>query len=669
MTSDNLNFLRDAYMRMATIRQFEAKAVELTAGNAPEIVGSIHPCAGQEAIPVGAASALSEKDRIVATYRGHGWVLEGGVSVDEAMAELCQRSNGINGGRAGSLMMMAPDRGFIGENSIVGAGGPIACGVALAAKVKNDGRVVAVSFGDGATSQGGLHEAFVMAATQNLPVIFVCENNEWAEMSPTNLTVKASIADRGPLYGMASEEVDGCDPEAVRDAVARAAKRARDGGGATLLECHTTRLWGHYNKDIEHYRPKENRVAAEKRDPIVGVREKMLTAGMEAAEIDDLDRQVAETIEESARIAISSSRPDIGTVQDNLYADKSAERLPTSAGTVENLTYAQAINKALHQEMAEQSDVVLFGEDVAAPGGVFGLSRGLLKDYGPDRVFDTPIAETSILGTAVGAAIDGLKPIAEIMFSDFLFVAFDQIVNQAANVRYVSNGRASAPLVIRTQQGVTPGSCAQHSQCVEAHLANIPGIKVGLPVTPQDAYAMLRAAIADPDPCIIIEARIAFMNKGDVALTDGVEGTSGARLARDGSDVGIISWGTSVLQAEAAAETLEARGISTALLDLRWLSPIDDEAIGELVRKCEYVVVVHEAPVTGGFGAEIAARIHERYAQSLSSPVKRIGGLDVRMPSAPNLQQAVIPTAERICEEIEAMLREANPSTRKPENA
>ena len=656
MTTESLNLLRDAYVRMATIRQFEATATELTKGAEPAIAGSIHPCAGQEAIPVGALNALEPGDRVVATYRGHGWALECGIRPDEAMAEMCQRQTGINGGRAGSLMMSAPKRGFIGENSVVGAGGPIACGVALAAKVRGERKVVAVSFGDGATSQGGLHEAFVTAATLKLPVIFVCENNEWAEMTPTSHVILGGIASRAASYGMFSEEVDGGDVEAVRAAVARAARRARDGEGPTLLECHTVRLWGHYNKDIEHYRPKANRLSALARDPIARLKAGLIERGLTQSDIDGMDEAAAAVIADAAARAIAAPAPAIASVGDNLFATAAEGARATAAPETTNLTYAQAINRALHDAMAADDRVVLFGEDVALPGGVFGLSRGLLKAFGDRRVFDTPIAETAILGTAVGAAIEGLRPVAEIMFGDFMFVALDQIVNQAANVRYVSNGLASAPLVVRTQQGVTPGSCAQHAQCIEAHLANVPGIKVGLPITPNDAYAMLRAAIADPDPCIIIEARSAFGLKGDVTTGGDLETAEGARLVRDGSDVGIITWGTSLIEAEIAAGRLAARGISAALLDLRWLSPIDDAAIGNLVRRTGRIIVVHEASQTGGFGAEIAARIHERHHDLLDGPVIRLGGRDVRMPAAPVLQREVIPTAERIYDKVLGML-------------
>ncbi len=654
MPTERLNFLRDAYFRMAKIRAFEAKAMELTAGAQPVIAGSIHPCAGQEAIPVGALSGLRPNDRVLATYRGHGWALEAGVSLDAAMAEMCQRSSGINGGRAGSLMMTSPKSGFIGENSIVGAGGPIACGAALAARARGDGSVVAVSFGDGAMSQGGMHEALVTAAALKLPVIFVCENNGWAEMTPTVFASGPSLAARAQAYGIESEAVDGGDPEAVRDAVMRAAARARRGEGPTFLECQTIRLWGHYNKDIEHYRPRDDRATAELNDPLKAIAQKLADAGIDAREIATFDADVAALVDSATDAALSASVPDPATIADNLFGAQPA----VAQGTPElvTMTYAQAINRALQDAMADDADVLLFGEDVAAPGGVFGISRGLLKQFGADRVLDTPIAETAILGMAVGSALAGKKPVAEIMFSDFLFVALDQIINQAANVRYVSNGLAGAPLVVRTQQGVTPGSCAQHSQCVEAHLANIPGIKVGLPSTPHDAYAMLRAAIADPDPCVIIEARSAFLNKGEVALGGIFERAEGARLARAGSDIGIITWGTSVIEALAAAETVAGEGVAAAVLDLRWLSPIDDAAIAELVAACPHILIVHEAGQTGGFGAEIFARIAERHGTMLKGGLTRLGGLDLPMPSAPNLQRLVVPTADRIAERVRSML-------------
>ena len=263
-------------------------------------------------------------------------------------------------------------------------------------------------------------------------------------------------------------------------------------------------------------------------------------------------------------------------------------------------------------------------------------------------MFDSPIAESAILGAALGAALEGLRPVVEIMWGDFLLVALDQLVNQAANVRYVSGGSQVAPLVVRTQQGATPGSCAQHSQSLEALLAHIPGLRVGIPATPQDAHAMLRAAVADDDPVILFESRALYQRKGTVRLGGELEGVGGARVRRSGGDVAIVSWGPTALLAEQAAERLAADGIEATVLDLRWLAPLDDAAIAAAVRRTGRVVVAHEANVTGGFGAEVAARIGEAQFDALDAPVRRIGAPDVRIPPAPGLQAALLPNPETI---------------------
>jgi 2-oxoisovalerate dehydrogenase E1 component len=635
---------------MQIIRNFEARAIELAQADPPMIVGSIHMCAGQEAIPVGALAALRADDRVLATYRGHGWALEAGIPAFELMAELCQRRGGVNGGRAGSLLANDARRRFIGQNSIVGAGGPVACGVAIAARAQKSGRIVAVSFGDGAISQGSLHEAFVLASSEKLPVIFVCENNGWAEMTPGSYASSVPISDRAAAYGMTGVTVDGCDPLAVRDAVAIAADRARAGEGPTLIECNTVRLWGHYNRDIQHYRSVRDRQAAEARDPVERVRRLLASFGVSSEDLGAIDLRVQSDMSAAVEQALASPAPDPRTVHEHLFASpKTSPGSGASAASErQKMTYATAVNRALHDAMAERDEVIVFGEDVAKPGGVFGLTRNLQKQYGSARVFDTPIAESSILGSAVGSAIEGMKPVAEVMFADFLLVALDQIVNQAANVRYVSNGKASAPLVVRTQQGVTPGSCAQHSQCLEGLLAAVPGLKVGCPATPQDAYSMLRAAIEDPDPCILFEARSLFLREAEVITGGSSEQARGARLLRDGSDVAVICWGTAIYPSLEAAAKLSSERLEASVLDLRWLSPLDEESIFKVVRRCGRVLVVHEAAQTGGFGAEIVARIAEKQSACLKAPVRRIGGEDLRMPSAPVLQNLIVPSAERI---------------------
>ena len=321
------------------------------------------------------------------------------------------------------------------------------------------------------------------------------------------------------------------------------------------------------------------------------------------------------------------------------------------------MTFWQAVNSALKDELSERRELLVYGEDVGFAGGIFGCTRGLQKEFGPERVFDTPISESAILGSAVGAAIEGMRPVVEIMWADFMLVALDQLFNQAVNVRYLTRGANSAPIVVRTQQGATPGSCAQHSQSLEALLAHIPGLRVGIPSRPDDAYSMLRAAIGDPDPTIVIEARSLYQMKGEVRLLDSAQPIGGAAFRRRGGDLAIVSWGAMSLQAERAADELSAEGIEATVLDLRWLAPLDNEALAEaMAAGGGRVLVVHEANLTGGFGAEVASRIGEQFFSQLKAPIRRLATPDVRIPSAPVLQAALIPRADAIVEAARELL-------------
>lgn len=659
----------DAYRQMALIRAFEERCLSLAAEGL--IAGSVHTCIGQEAIPVGALAALRADDRVVATYRGHGWALACGVPTEGLLGEVCQRAGGVNGGRAGSPLLCSPEHRLLGENSIVGAGVPIATGVALAMRAQARGSLVLVSIGDGAMSQGATHEGLVFAAARALPVLVVCENNGWAEMTPTHQIVRGTLADRVAGYGIESEVVDGGDPLAVHDAVLGATARLREGAGPVFLECRTVRLSGHYNGDIEHYRPKEDRERAGREEPLSRLRASLMGSGGGGGKgPDEVDAEIAAEIDKATETVRAMPLPSPETAREHVCAEipigsgAGGQAADPPGASTETLTYQKAVNAALRAELAGRSEVVVYGEDVGYAGGIFGVSRGLQEEFGVDRVFDMPIAESAILGSAVGAAMSGLRPVVEIMWADFLLVALDQLFNQAANVRYVSRGELSAPMVVRTQQGVTPGSCAQHSQSLEALLAHVPGLCVGLPATAQDAYAMLRAATAHPDPCVLIEARSLYQAKGEVRLDAEVEPVGGARLRRAGSDALIVTWGTMLASSLAAADALAAEGISAAVLDLRWLRPLDDAALVEAVTAASgRVVVAHEANVTGGFGAEVAARVQDLCFDELDAPVARVGSPDVRMPSAPTLQRALVPDASAIVLACAKLLGAAPAST------
>lgn len=497
-------------------------------------------------------------------------------------------------------------------------------------------------------NQGSLHEGIVFAVSERLPLVIICENNGWSEMTPTERTVHGSLTDRVRGYGMRSVDVDGNDPVAVRDAVLEATRVARNGGGPVFLNCRTVRLSGHYNRDIQHYRGADDAERAARDEPLVRLRASLVADGVSESELDAIDEDVAAEVRAAVAEALAMPVPDASTARDHVYAPI-VDSLARPTGEPTQMTVQMALNTALSTELEHRPECVLFGEDVGFPGGIFGVSRRLQKRFGAARVFDTPISESAILGAAVGASAAGLRPIVEIMWADFLLVAMDQLVNQAANVRYISRGAVGAPLVVRTQQGVTPGSCAQHSQSLEALLAHIPGLRVGLPVTAQDAYAMLRAAVNDPDPCIIIEARSLYQQTGEVQQTDVAEAASGARTHAIGSQAVIITWGTTVPKAVEAASALATEGISVGVVDLRWLNPIDDAAIAEAVAASGgRVLVAHEANVTGGFGAEIAARIQDAHFSQLSAPVARLGVPDTRIPSSPTLQDVLLPSVEAI---------------------
>ena len=321
-----------------------------------------------------------------------------------------------------------------------------------------------------------------------------------------------------------------------------------------------------------------------------------------------------------------------------------------------SLRYIQAVQAALRWALESRDDTVIFGEDVAKPGGVFGATKDLYETYGDKRIFDTPISETAMLGMALGNAMTGGRPIVEIMYADFMFVAMDQLVNQIANTRYVSEGRWTAPLVVRTQQGYSPGACAQHSHSVEAYLAHTPGLRVAAPANAGDAYQMLRTAVTVDDPVVVVEARMLYPTRGEVRLDSEIEAIGGARIVRSGRDVTIVSWSSAVPTCLAAADQLARDGVEAEVIDMRWLNPLDHGTVRESMSRTRRGVVVHEANLTAGLGAEVATRATEALFGVLEAPILRVAAPDVPMPAAPSLQAAVVPQVDRVVSTVHAAL-------------
>lgn len=319
------------------------------------------------------------------------------------------------------------------------------------------------------------------------------------------------------------------------------------------------------------------------------------------------------------------------------------------------ITYAEAIKEAMSEEMRRDESVVFIGEDIGLYCGAFGVSRGMLEEFGSNRVIDTPISETAYVGCAVGAAITGMRPIVELMFSDFMSVCYDQILNQAAKMHYMFGGKVSVPMVLRTAAGGGTGAAAQHSQSLENMYAHVPGLKVVLPSSPYDAKGLLKTAIRDNNPVIFLESKLLYRKKGEVPEEEYLIPFGQADVKREGSDLSIITYGRTVQMALEIADKLAAEGKSIEVVDLRSIAPMDKEAIVRSVKKTRRAVVVHEAVEYGGFGGEIVSTIADSDAfYQLDAPVKRVGALYCPVPFNPKLEKYMLPSAER----IEAAVRE-----------
>ncbi|MFI6460724.1 pyruvate dehydrogenase complex E1 component subunit beta [Streptomyces sp. NPDC050538] len=637
--------LLEMYRRMRRIRRFEERASDLY--KATEIPGFLHLSIGQEASAVGACWPLGPRDGITSTHRGHGHVLAKGLDSASMMAELMGKEAGTCHGRGGSMHIADPGLGIYGANGIVGAGLPIAAGVATAAKLRAAGDVVVAFFGDGAVAQGMFHEAVNLAAVWDLPVVFLCENNHYSEFSPEAEQHRAPLSARAAGYGVEYQHVDGNDVLAVAQTMTGIVARLRAGGGPVLLEAETYRWHGHYEGDPERYRPAEEVAAAKERDPLLVARRQL-----DAAAADAVDEEIDKEIEAAIDWARSLPEPAPETLHDYVSAPRVPVPEPAPlAADAEIFRSMDAVQLALEHELAADPTVFVAGIDVGAGGNVFGLTRGLAQAF-PGRVRDTPISESAVVGTAVGAAMAGMKPVVEIMYMDFIGVCLDMLLNQAAKLRFMTGGRASMPLVVRTQFGAGRSSGSQHSQSLEAILAHIPGLTVVMPSNPADTYGLLRAAIQDPNPVVFVENRLQYGLKGPKPPADHLIPLGKAKVVREGTDITLVSWSRMVQDALAAAELLAGEGISVEVIDLRTISPLDRETVLASLAKTNRLVIAHEAVRDFGVGAELAAMAVDEGFWHLDAPVTRVAPPPVPAPYAPSLERVWLPSRDTIAETL-----------------
>jgi 2-oxoisovalerate dehydrogenase E1 component len=644
--------LLEMQRRMLVIRGFEQRVAALYRDG--EVPGFVHLSIGQEASAVGACWPLGPADVITSTHRGHGHCLAKGLDPLGMFAELMAKEQGTNRGRGGSMHIADPHLGILGANGIVAAGLPIAVGAATAAQLRDDGNVAVAFFGDGAVAQGAFHEALNLAAVWALPVVFFCENNGYAEFSPADTQHAAPLERRAAGYGVDYVAVDGNDVVATAACTQQVVSTIRGGGGPVVVEAETYRWHGHYEGDPERYRTEDEVREWAARDPLLLHAQRLRDAGIPDTTVARVEADVARELDDAVEGARGFASPSVATLYDYVLRPRPARAEPPPLAPTEDAPVFRtmdAIRTALEVELAADDRVFVAGIDVGEGGNVFGLCRGLRERFG-DRVRDTPISETAIMGLGVGAAMAGMRPVVELMYLDFLGVCLDQLLNQAAKLPFMTGGAAQMALTVRTQFGAGRSSGSQHSQSLEALLAHIPGLTVVMPSTPADTYGLLRAAIQDPNPVVFIENRLLYGMKGPQPPADHVVPIGRSAVVREGADVTVVSVSRMVHEALAAAECVADEGISAEVIDLRTVAPLDMEPVLASVEKTSRVLVAHEAVLPFGIGAEIAATVARDGFWHLDAPIERVGAAATPPPYAPDLEHAWLPDRDGIADAI-----------------
>ena len=601
-------------------------------------------------------------------------------------AELFGKEDGYCRGRGGGMHIADFSSGHLGANAIVGGSVAIATGAALSCRYHQSGKLVVCFAGDGAYANGVVLEALNFAAMAQftdarlaekpfgLPIVYVIVNNQYGMTGQQRgeVTGVDFLARRGAAFsmdGMHAEVVNGMDVLAVRDAVSRAGDLARQGKGPVLCELVCYRYHGHSLSDPRtEYRLKEEELAWRACEPIKKLTGQIVEAGVATEEqVEQLRQTVEQRHEEAALKAGRAADPDASEVTRYVFADASSREVPKPFASPESLhapphaarkdgqiTFKEALREALVEEMLRDKRVVVYGEDVADYGGAFKVTKGLLEAFGRERVFNTAISEAAIIGTAVGAAMTGLRPVVELMYSDFEFQAGDQLFNQAAKWHYMSGGQTTVPLVVRSSVGAGKGYGGQHSQALEAHACHTPGMYVVCPSTPYDAKGLLKSAIRDDNPVLFVESQELYNNKGEVPAEDYLVPIGSAAIRRPGKDATIVAWSLLAHMMNEAAEILaREHGIEAELIDLRSLIPLDMDTILNSVRKTGRCVVACQACRTGSFAAEVASRIQEGAFDYLDAPLARIGSADAISPQSEVLEKVYLP---RVADIVQAVL-------------
>ncbi len=640
--------LLELYRAMLAAREFDERVLHLQrTGRVP----AYYQSSGQEA-SAAAAFALEDRDWVVTAYREQPIRLARGVPVDE---ELAVFFNAVD------VTWDPRERRITPLNATIGSHIPHATGLAYALRRLGGDEVALAVFGDGATSEGDFHAGMNFAGVWNAPVVFYCQNNQYAQSTPlAGQTRSETLAEKAAAYGFEGVRVDGMDAIAVHKALRDAVEKARGGGGPTLVEAVMYRFSAHSTYDGDPvYRTREEEAEWRTKDPLLRMGAYLADRGLLP---DGFENEVRKDIAEQVAVAIdgfeAAGLPGRDApfrhvyaripahLEDQLHEDERVAGEPATAftdgeryvpgaeitptGETTKMTYVEALRAAIDHKLATDDRTVVLGEDVGVEGGVFRVTDGLYETYGADRLIDTPLNEVGIVGTAVGMAMGGLRPVAELEFAGLGYTAFDQIIFHAARYRWRTRSKLTMPIVIRLPGGGGHEGYEGHSDNPEAYFAHTPGLFVVYASNPYDAKGLMAAALESEDPVVFFEPVMKYFVKADGVPTEHYTIPIGkAKTVRPGSDVTVVAYGNAVTIAAKAADQLAADGVEVELIDLRTLKPWDQDAVLESVAKTGRLVVAHEAPVIGGFGAEIVATVVERAGDLLETPPVRVGHPDM----------------------------------------